>query len=310
MKYLVTGGAGFIGSNLVDELIKNGYPGDEVIVLDDESANTNEEFYWNRAADNHKVNISEYEQVRCLFDGVNVVFHMAAEAKIQPSMKNPLLAVKTNVLGTATVLQCAREAGVSRMVYSSTSSAYGLKNDPPLKEDMPKDCLNPYSVSKTAGEDLCLMYTELFGLETVVFRYFNVFGERQPLRGQYAPVIGIFIRQGIAGESLTIIGDGEQRRDFVHVSDVVKANIFASDVANKKCAGNIINVGTGVNYSVNEVASFISGDTVNLPPRLAEAKETLADTSLFYSIFEWKPRNILEEWIKTAMTESTPGGQM
>jgi UDP-glucose 4-epimerase len=309
MKYLVTGGAGFIGSTLVDKLVKNGYPRDEVIVLDDESANANEEFYWNKVADNHKVNISEYEQVRHLFDGVDVVFHMAAEAKIQPSIENPLLAVKTNVLGTATVLQCAREAGVGRVVYSSTSSAYGLKNEPPLRESMPRDCLNPYSVSKTAGEDLCLMYTELFELETVVFRYFNVFGERQPLSGQYAPVIGIFIRQDMEGESLTIVGDGEQRRDFVHVSDVVKANISAGDIKNKKCVGNIINVGTGVNYSVNEVASFISDDTVNLPPRLAEAKETLADTGLFYSIFEWKPNNILEGWIKTIMTKATHGNQ-
>ena len=299
MKYLVTGGAGFIGSNLVDELIKSGH---EVIVLDNESSDANEEFYWNEKAENHKVDINEYEQIRCLFDGVDVVFHLA-EARIQPSIENPLLAVKTNVLGTATVLQCAREAKAKRVVYSSTSSAYGLKNDPPLREDMPKDCLNPYSVSKTAGEELCLMYTRLFGLETVVFRYFNVFGERQPLRGQYAPVIGIFLRQRAAGESLTIVGDGDQRRDFTHVSDVVKANISASEMKNEKCVGNIINVGAGVNYSVNEVASFISGDTVNLPPRPAEARETLADTSLFYSVFEWKPRDILEEWISAKLPE-------
>jgi UDP-glucose 4-epimerase len=304
MKYLVTGGAGFIGSNLVDELVKNGH---KVVVLDDESSDANEEFYWNEKAENHKIDINEYEQIRCLFDGVDVVFHLAAEARIQPSIENPLLAVKTNVLGTATVLQCAREAKVNRVIYSSTSSAYGLKNDPPLREDMPKDCLNPYSVSKTAGEELCLMYTELFGLETVVFRYFNVFGERQPLRGQYAPVIGIFLRQSAAGESLTIVGDGGQRRDFTHVSDVVKANISASDMKNEKCVGNIINVGAGVNYSVNEVASFISGGTVNLPPRPAEARETLADTSLFYSIFGWKPRDILKEWIKMTITESRVG---
>ena len=295
MKCLVTGGAGFIGSNLVDALVKAGHG---VIVIDNESSDANEQFYWNDKAQNYKFDISEYEQIRTLFDNVDVVFHLAAEARIQPSIENPLLAVKTNVLGTATVLQCAREAGVKRVIYSSTSSAYGLKNKPPLKEDMPKDCLNPYSVSKTAGEELCLMYTELFGLETVVFRYFNVFGERQPLRGQYAPVVGIFLRQRAGSQSLTIVGDGEQKRDFAHVLDVVGANIAAMNRLNKKCVGKIINVGTGVNYSVNELASFISENTINLPSRPAESRETLADTNLFYATFGWKPNNILEKWIK------------
>jgi len=304
VKYLVTGGAGFIGSNLVDKLIGDRH---EVVVLDNESSDANEEFYWNEKAENHRVDINEYEQVRHLFYGVDVVFHLAAEARIQPSIENPLLAVKTNVLGTATVLQCAREANVKRVIYSSTSSAYGLKNNPPLREDMPKDCLNPYSVSKVAGEELCLMYTRLFGMETVVFRYFNVFGERQPLRGQYAPLIGIFLRQRAAGEKLTIVGDGDQRRDFTHVSDVVRANISASDTKNEKCVGEIINVGTGMSYSVNEVASFIGSDTVNLPPRLAEARETLADTEVFYSVFGWKPCDMLKEWVKETMTESTFG---
>jgi UDP-glucose 4-epimerase len=296
MRCLVTGGAGFIGSNLVDTLIKAKL--DVVVVVDNESSDANEQFYWNDKAQNHKFDISEYEQIRPLFNNVDVVFHLAAEARIQPSIENPLLAVKTNVLGTATVLQCAREAGVKRVIYSSTSSAYGLKNLPPLNEKMPKDCLNPYSVSKTAGEELCLMYTKLFGLETVVFRYFNVFGERQPLRGQYAPVVGIFLKQRTENQSLTIVGDGEQKRDFTHVVDVVKANISAMNLMNEECIGKIINVGTGVNYSVNQLASFISENTVNMPSRPAESRETLADTSLFYAIFGWKPSNILEKWIK------------
>ena len=295
MRYLVTGGAGFIGSNLVDTLVKARL---EVVVVDNESTNTNEQFYWNKKAQNHKFDISEYEQIRPLFNNIDVVFHLAAEARIQPSIENPLLAVKTNVLGTATVLQCAREAVVKRVVYSSTSSAYGLKNKPPLKEDMPKDCLYPYSVSKTAGEELCLMYTELFGLETVVFRYFNVYGERQPLRGQYAPVVGIFLKQRDANQSLTIVGDGEQKRDFTHVVDVVKANISAMNLLNEECVGKIINVGTGINYSVNQLASFISENTVNIPPRPAESRETLANTDLFYKVFGWRPNDILKKWVE------------
>ena len=295
MKCLVTGGAGFIGSNLVDTLIKARL---EVVVVDNESTNTNEQFYWNERAQNHKFDISEYEQIRPLFNNIDVVFHLAAEARIQPSIENPLLAVKTNVLGTATVLQCAREAGVKRVVYSSTSSAYGLKNKLPLKEDMPKDCLNPYSISKTAGEELCLMYTELFGLETVVFRYFNVYGERQPLRGQYAPVVGIFLKQHAENQSLTIVGDGEQKRDFTHVVDVVKANISAMNLLNEECVGKIINVGTGINYSVNQLASFISENTVNMPPRPAESRETLANTDLFYKVFGWRPNDILKKWVE------------
>ena len=295
MRGLVTGGAGFIGSNLVDTLLKGRW---EVIVIDNESSGANEQFYWNDKAQNYKFDINECEQIRPLFDGVDVVFHLAAEARIQPSIENPLLTVKTNVLGTANVLQCSREAGGKRGVYSSTSSAYGLKNKPPLKESMPKDCLNPYSVSKTAAEELCMMYTRLFGLETVVFRYFNVYGERQPVRGQYAPVVGIFLRQRAGNESLTIVGNGQQRRDFTHVLDVVKANISAANKLNKKCVGKIINVGTGINYSVNELASLISKNTINLPPRLAESQETLASTTLFSETFGWHPTDTLKEWIK------------
>ena len=125
----------------------------------------------------------------------------------------------------ALFFEAARECGVSKVLYSSTSSGYGM-NPYPNVETQPDDCLNPYSVSKVNGEKLCKMYTDLYGLKTVIFRYFNVYGERQPLRGQYAPVIGIFLRQRDAGEALTIVGDGEQRRDFTHVKDIVKANVI------------------------------------------------------------------------------------
>ena len=211
---------------------------------------------------------------------------------------NPILAAKTNFLGTCTVLQCAKEAGVKRVVYSSTSSAYGLKNDTPNVETMSKDCLNPYSVTKVGGEELCKMYTNLFGLETVFFRYFNVYGERQPIKGQYAPVIGIFLRQNKNGEPMTIVGDGEQRRDFTHVKDVVKANILAADLGNKKIVGELFNIGTGKNHSILEIKDLISGDFVHIPERKGEARITLANNEKAQTLLGWTPTIQLEDWLK------------
>ena len=293
---LVTGGAGFIGSNLVDKLLSLGH---EVTVVDNEFSDAHDQFYWNPKAYNVNCDIRDYRAMTNVFgSGIDYVFHLAAEARIQPAVKNPIEAVSINSVGTCTVLQCAREAGVKRFMYSSTSSGYGM-NPYPNVETQPDDCLNPYSVSKVNGEKLCKMYTDLFGLPTISFRYFNVYGERQPLRGQYAPVIGIFLRQRAAGEPLTIVGDGEQRRDFTHVSDVINANVLAatSDV-DDSVFGQLYNVGNGVNYSVNEVAAMISDDTVNIPPRLGESRITLADNSKLCSTFGWKPTVRLEDWIK------------
>lgn len=294
MKSLVTGGAGFIGSHLVDKLIEIGH---EVVVIDNESAESNGEFYWNDKAKNYKYDICDYEKTKGLYDGVNYVFHLAAEARIQPAIKNPLLAVKTNVLGTATVLQCSRESGVEKVIYSSSSSGYG-NNQIPNNENQLDDCLNPYSVSKISGEKLCSMYTKLFGLKTIMFRYFNVYGERQPLKGQYAPVVGIFLRQRSEGNPLTIIGDGEQRRDFTHVSDVVDANILAATVdVEEYYYGQLYNVGTGINYSINEIADAISDNQINIPPRIGESRVTLADNTKLKTTFGWEPKVNLMNWI-------------
>ena len=297
MKSLVTGGAGFIGSNLVDELLRMGH---DVVVIDNEYSDAHDQFYWNDQAENHKYDICDYENTRPLYEGVDYVFHIAAEARIQPAIKNPVQAVTINSVGTCTVLQCAREAGVKRVMYSSTSSAYGLKNELPNTETQPDDCLNPYSISKVNGEKLCSMYTSLYGLETVIFRYFNVYGERQPLRGQYAPVVGIFLRQNAAGEPLTIVGDGEQRRDFTYVGDVVNANVMAAiSNAEEESYGQVYNVGCGVNYSVNDLAAMISDNTVNIPARLAEARLSLANNNKIYETFGWKPKMKLGDWVAT-----------
>jgi UDP-glucose 4-epimerase len=294
MKSLVTGGAGFIGSNLVDRLLNLGH---EVIVIDNEYSDAHDHFYWNDKAQNYKHDIRDYEKIRPLYDGVDYVFHLAAEARIQPSLMNPIEAISINSVGTVTVLQCAREAKVKRLMYSSTSSGYGT-NETPNIETQPDDCLNPYSVSKVNGEKLCRMYTDLFGLPTVIFRYFNVYGERQPLRGQYAPVIGIFLRQRAAGESLTIVGDGNQRRDFTYVGDVVNANVMAAmSNPDYEAFGQVYNVGTGKNYSINQIARMFNTPTENIAPRPGESRISLANNRKIKKTFGWEPTMKLEDWI-------------
>ena len=303
MRSLVTGGAGFIGSHLVDKLLEMGH---QVTVVDNESSICNQKFYWNDKAWNVKADISDAQVMEQVFSCVNEgmpkidwVFHLAAYSRIQIAMKNPVGCVKTNVLGTTTLLQNARDHGVKAFVNSSTSSSYGLKNEPPLREDMTPDCLNPYSISKVAAENICKMYSDLFDINTVSLRYFNVYGDRQPLVGQYAPVVGLFLEQWKKGEAFTIVGDGEQRRDFTHVDDVVKANIAAAERASD-ISGELINVGTGTNYSVNQIADMICNQyTKNfIPPRPAEARVTLADISKAKKLLGYMPSIEISDWIE------------
>ena len=292
---LVTGAAGFIGSNLVDYLLEQGH---SVICVDNESAN-NEKFHWifmDRRVINIKADITDYKSMKNIFTGVDYVFHLAAESRLQSAIQNPIQAVEKNCVGTTVMLQCAREVGVKRFVYSSTSSGYG-NNPYPNVETQPDDCLNPYSASKIAGEKFCKMYTELYGLETVVLRYFNVFGERSPARGQYAPVIGIFQRQRDAGEPLTIVGDGSQRRDFVHVKDVARANYLASLIPIGEYVGDVFNVGSGSAYSIQQIADAISDNQVYIPKRDGEMETTFADISKIGGVIGWKPEIDVIEWI-------------
>lgn len=294
MRFLVTGGAGFIGSNLVDKLISIGH---EVVVIDNESSECHEKFYWNEKAENYKFDICEYESILPLFKNIDCVFHIAAEARIQPAIIEPAKAIKTNVLGTCNILQASRTHNVKRVIYSSTSSAYGLKNSIPFSENMQKDCLNPYSVSKTAGEELSSMYYKLYGLETVIFRYFNVYGERQPTKGQYAPVIGLFLKQKKQNKKMTIVGDGFQTRDFTHISDVVNANVIAALSSNENIFGEMFNIGTGISYSILEIVNMINGEYEHIAPRLGEARNTLADINKAKTMLSWSPKIQLQDWI-------------
>jgi UDP-glucose 4-epimerase len=280
MKILVTGGQGFIGSHIVDKLVDLGH---DVLVIDNNTSEIHEEFLKNPKAQYVNADCADYDRTLTCYYYADIVYHCAAESRIQPSINNPLLSVRTNTLGTATVLQCAREAGVRKVIYSSTSSAYGG--------------VNPYAYTKVAGERMCEMYTDLFGLKTIIFRYFNVYGPREPLKGPYAPVVGLFLRQLKAGEPLTIVSPGTQRRDFIHVDDVVRANIMAMDNDNH----GIYNLGFGKNYSMLELAEMIGGDTAIMLPRKGEADTTLADISKTTEVFGWKPTKKLETYIENAI---------
>ena len=294
MKYLVTGGAGFIGSNLVDKLINLGH---DIICIDDESAECHEQFYWNNKAQNYKYDICNYELIAPLFEGVDCVFHVASDARIQPAILNPKKSIQSNAVGTANVLELCRVNEVDRLIYSSTSSAYGKKALLPNQEIQPSDPLTPYSTAKVFGENLAKVYFNLYGLKTISLRYFNVYGDRQPLKGQYAPVIGLFLKQKSEERPLTIVGDGSQRRDFTHISDVVHANILASEVYSG--FGEVYNIGYGSNYSILEIANMISNDIKFIPPRIGEVKETLASNLKFKKLTNWAPQTSLVSWLRS-----------
>ena len=232
--------------------------------------------------------ICDLETVRKAMNGIEYVFHVAAIPRVPLSIERPLETHAANVDGTLNVLVAARDAKVRRVIYSASSSAYGDQPTLPLREDMREHPLNPYALQKWIGEHYCRLFSELYGLETVSLRYFNVYGPRMSSEGAYATVIGIFLRQRKAGEPLSIAGDGEQTRDFTHVDDVVRANILASE-SNQVGKGEVINIGAGEQHSVNEIARMSGGPTTAIPARNAEARDTLADVTRARELLGWSP---------------------
>lgn len=291
MKYVVVGGAGFIGSNVIDLLIEEGH---EVLVIDNLSTGNLENV-------NSKASVlieditNSPESLTSTFKNFDGVFHLAALARVQPSIENPIEFNHTNVDGTLNVLVAARDAGIKRVVYSASSSAYGNAEIVPTKEDYPTDPLSPYGLQKLIGEQYCRVFHHCYGLETVSLRYFNVFGERQPLSGAYALVMSVFAQQLLDGKPLTITGDGEQRRDFTYVKDVARANLLAM-TSNNVGKGDVINIGNGDNRSINQLASMMGGDVEYIDPRL-EPRETLADNSKARELLNWSPTVNLEDWV-------------
>ena len=293
MKYVVVGGAGFIGSNIVDKLIEQDH---EVVVIDNLSTGKRENI--NPKVKLEYIDISDPKQDKNMTEvmkGADSVFLLAAKARVQPSIEEPVEYEVNNTIGTLNVLKCASDAGVRRVVYSASSSAYGNTEKLPSKESDPINPLSPYGAQKYYGEVMCKMFSEVYGLETVSLRYFNIYGERQNVGGAYAMVIGIFVDQLLKGEPMTIRGDGEQRRDFTYVGDVVNANILASQSENVG-NGEVINIGNGDNRSINEIADMIGDNKVNVAP-VIEPPETLADNSKARELLGWEPKGNINTWI-------------
>ena len=292
-KAIVTGGAGFIGSNLVDKLIDMGV---EVHIIDDLS--TGFEKNINPKAIFHKIDISEIDNKHNYYEfkDTDVIFHCAALARVQPSIEDPISFDKINIGGTLRLLKLAHDLKIKRFVYSASSSCYGNNKNFPTPETESTNPLSPYGLQKYVGEQYCKMFSEVYNLDTVSLRYFNVYGEKMNLEGAYKLVIAIFADQMLKGEPLTIINDGEQRRDFTYVGDVVNANILAATHP-EDLKGEVFNIGNGDNYSVNELADMFGGEK-QYGVEVLEPYQTLADNSKALNILDWNPKGDLPTWIK------------
>jgi len=305
-KVIVTGNAGFVGSHLTDKLLSLGY---QVVGIDDLSSGfleylpqNNPNFTFIQCDISDWNSLSKYFHY---FKDVDTIFHVAAKARIQPSISNPEFTHRCNVQGTFNILEMMRMMGIKNIVYSASSSSYGLKSVLPQSETQEADCLNPYALTKWVGEQYCKTWGKLYGINNVCLKYFNVWGPRSALNlSAYSPVVGLFFKQIINDkQALSIVGDGEQRRDMTFIDDVVAANILAMENC-KKASGETINIGTGKNYSVNELADMILESCksknivvygkVNVPPRPAEARVTLADISKAKELLKWEPFDSIE----------------
>jgi len=289
--YLVTGGAGFIGSNLTDALIQEGH---DVIVLDNLSTGKKENL--NPKAKFIKADIRNLEEIKPHFVGVDGVFHVAALPRVQLSIEQPIETNDINVNGTLNVLMAAKEGKVKRLVYSASSSAYGNSDVLPLKESMKPDPLSPYGLQKYIGEEYAKLFALFYGLETVSLRYFNAYGPRMADSGAYLTVIKNFLTQKGRGEAMTITGDGTQTRDYTHVRDIVRANMLAM-TSPKVGKGEVINCGAGRNHSVNKIAELIGGLSKHIAPRV-EPHDTLADITKAKELLGWEPKEKLEAAIQ------------
>ncbi len=290
MKAVVVGGAGFIGSNLTEELLKRGY---SVHVVDDFAGGKKENL--NEKAVLHNGSIADLSLLKEAFKDATYVFHLAALPRVQYSIEHPKETNEVNVEGTLNVLIAAHESGVKKVVYSASSSAYGDQSKMPLVESMPASPKSPYGLQKYVGELYCKLWSEIYGLPTVCLRYFNVYGPRLDPNGAYALVIGKFLKQRQEGKPITITGDGEQTRDFTNVRDVARANILAAESANVG-KGEVMNIGAGRNFTINKLAELIGGPVEHVAPRL-EPHDTLADNSLAKKLIGWEPEIQLEEGI-------------
>lgn len=297
MKCVVTGGCGFIGSHLVDALVARG---DEVAALDDFS--TGDRSYLNPAATLVEGSVTDAALLRSVLRDAGAVFHTAAMASVPLSVDDPAGTHEVNATGTLNVLQAAREGGVGRVVFSSSSSVYGEQPSPIMREDMTPRPLSPYGLQKLIGEQYGGMFAQLFGMRVVSLRYFNVYGPRQPAGGAYALVVPHFLRLRAEGKPLTVYGDGEQTRSYVHVDDVVRANLLAADADLPAGEHAVLNIGSGEETSVNEIAALIGGTVEHIIPNprgAFEESRKCADHSRATALIGWEPRIPFTEGLRT-----------
>jgi len=292
MKYLVTGGAGFIGSHMVDKLIDQGH---EVLVIDNLSTGKKENI--NSGAKFYQADICEFEKINSLFKGVNGVFHLAAIPRVPLSVEDPISTTKVNILGTINVFKAAADNRVKRTVFASSSAIYGEQKNLPFKEDMDPNPLSPYGLQKLTGEYAARLFSNLYGCPIISLRYFNVYGPRIDFDSDYGLVLGKFLKLKAENKPLTIFGDGEQTRGFCFVDDVAAANIKAME-SDKVKGGEIINISHKESYSINYLAQLLGGKIQYLEKRQGDPVHTGADINLAKKLLGWEPKVNFEEGLK------------
>jgi UDP-glucose 4-epimerase len=294
-KALVTGGAGFIGSHLVDRLLADGH---EVVVLDNISTRRPQKLEHLKADPRLaliQADICEHEKIAPHFKGVDWVFHLAALADIVPSIERPTEYFRANVVGTQSVLEAARAAGVKRFVYAASSSCYGIPDRYPTPETAEIRPQYPYALTKRLGEELALHWGQVYGMPVVSTRFFNVYGPRSRTSGTYGAVFGVFLAQKIHGKPFTVVGDGAQTRDFTFVTDVAAALVKA---AGSGASGEIFNVGSGSTYSVNRLVELLGGPVTYVPKRPGEPDCTFAEIAKIKKTLGWEPKVTIEDGVK------------
>ena len=298
MKAVVTGGAGFIASHLVDRLIADGH---SVRVLDNFSTGRPENLA-HLARDPRlsleRVDISSEPRLQSLVAGADWVFHLAALADIVPSMERPMDYHRANVDGTMAILEAARQAGVGRFLYAASSSCYGIPDEYPTPETAPPRPQYPYALTKLLGEQCVLHWSQLYRLPAISLRLFNVYGPRSRTSGTYGAVFGVFLAQKLKGLPFTVVGDGTQSRDFTFVGDVANAFVAA---AQSTITGEVFNVGTGAPVSVNRLVELLKGDVVHVPKRPGEPDCTHADIGKIQRQLGWRPKVSIEEGVRILM---------